>query len=111
MLVGGGMAGAARNDGDAPVADETLFDHAWEHWRGTVTEALTAPGVSAHMRAVLQQAGAFDAHDGLIQREWALGLMTDDEHARQLGAQGISEEEVDQLVALVQRHPTPAAGG
>ena len=93
------------------MAEETLFDHAWELWRGTVTEALTAPDVSAHTRAVLQKAGAFDAGDGLIQRDWALGLMTDDEHARQLVAQGLSEAEVDQLVALVQRHPAPAAGG
>ena len=91
--------------------DETLFDQAWEHWRGAVTEALTSPDVSAHTRAVMQKAGAFDAGDGLIQREWALGLMTDDEHARQLAAQGLSEAEVDRLVALLQRHPAPAAGG
>jgi len=105
------MAGTARSDGGAPVADETLFDQAWEHWRGTVTEALTAPDVPANIRAALQKAGAFDADTGLIQREWAEGLMTADEHAQQLVAQGLSEEQVNQLVALVQRHPAPAAGG
>lgn len=93
------------------MADETLFDDAWEHWRGTVTEALTSPDVPAHTRAVLQKAGAFDADDGLIQREWALGLMTADGHARRLAAEGLSEAEVNQLVALLQRHPAPAAGG
>ena len=93
------------------MADETLFDQAWEHWRGAVTAALAAPDVSARTRAVLQQAGAFDPGDGLIRRAWALGLMTDDAHARNLAARGLSAAAVDRLVALLQRHPAPAAGG
>ena len=93
------------------MADETLFDQAWEHWRETVTRALTSPAVSAHARTVLQRAGAFAPGDGWIRREWALGLMTHDEHARQLAAQGLGPAEVDQLVALLQRYPAPAAGG
>ena len=105
------MVGPASGDGDGPVAEETLFDHAWEHWRRTVTAALATPDVSARTRAALRQAGAFDAGDGLIRREWALGLMTADEHARELAAQGLSEAEVGELVALLQRHPAPAAGG
>ncbi len=93
------------------MAAESPFDRAWEHWRAAVTAALASPEVPAPTRAALHEAGAFDAADGLIRREWALGLLTEDEHSRRLSARGLSAAAVDSLVALLRQHPTPAAGG
>ncbi len=67
---------------------------------------------STQARRALDEAGAFDPADGLIRRDWALGLMTAaDECASELAARGLSAGEVSHLVDLIQRHPPPAAGG
>jgi hypothetical protein len=96
------------------MAQETAFDEAWDQWRQAVTQALTpALGeVSDRMHRALQAAGALDPADGCVARDWALGLLTGaDESIRPLVAQGLSADDVDQLTALIQRHPLPAAGG
>ena len=96
------------------MADETLFDRAWDEWRRAVTAALTpaSGAISPHARMALEAVDAFDPTDGLITRDWALGLMTDEgDHVGQLAARGLSAGEVARLVELIQRHPPPAAGG
>lgn len=93
------------------MADETLFDQAWEQWRRALTQALASPDTSPRTRQALAQAGALDPDDGLVDRTWAFALIAGGEPARQLAAHGLSDEEIDRLVALVRRHPTPAAGG
>jgi hypothetical protein len=90
---------------------ETLFDQAWQDWRRSLTRALAPPAVSADTRRVLDEAGAFDPADHLIDREWALALTLDAEPARRLAALGLDPTEVDGLIALFRRHPAPAAGG
>ena len=82
--------------------------------RRELTDALApaAGDIAAHVGGALDEAGAFDPTDGLITRDWALGLMTAaDEHVGPLTARGLSAGEVRSLVDLVQRHPPPAAGG
>ena len=93
------------------MAEETLFDQAWDQWRRTVTAALVASDTSDRTRRALAEAGAFDPADGLLDRDWALALMTDQGPARRTAIDGLSEEESGRLVALLRRHPTPAAGG
>lgn len=97
------------------VADESLFDAAWEQWRRDLTEALTpisGDSTAAHTWQALQEAGALDPADGRIRREWALNLMTgQDAYRRPLLASGLRDDDVRALIALVQRHPAPAAGG
>ena len=67
---------------------------------------------SAGLLRILQHVGAIDPADACVRREWALGLLTDDEAVIQpLRAAGLTNQEVRHLVALIQRHPTPAAGG
>jgi hypothetical protein len=97
------------------VTEENLFDAAWEQWRRDLTKALTpasGDGTDTQMWQALQDVGAIDAADGYIRREWGLGLMTSaDDQLRPLRMSGMNDEAVRALVALVQRHPTPAAGG
>ena len=96
------------------MTDETLYDQAWDHWRRTLTDALApaAGNVSPPVFRALADAGAFDAADGCITRDWALGLMTrESDHVRRLAARGLSDGEVSHLVDLIHRHPPPAAGG
>ena len=93
------------------MADETLFDQAWEQWRRALTEALRSAALSARTRRALEEAAAFDPADGLVDRDWALGLLSGAEPSLRLRAHGLSDEEVDRLVELVRRHPAPAAGG
>ena len=94
--------------------DETIFDRAWDDWRRDLTDALApASGkICAQARRALEEAGAFDPADGLITRDWALGLMTaEDERVGLLAARGLSAGGVSRLVELIQRHPPPSAGG
>lgn len=79
-----------------------------------MTGALRAEsgGISVHVLQALTEAGAVDPSDGCITRDWALGLMTnEDALVDQLTRRGINSDEIRRLVALIQRHPTPAAGG
>ena len=93
---------------------DTLFDQAWERRRREVTDAL-APAFGDDTERVLQAlaaVGALDPADGLITRDWALGLLTgDEERVRRLTERNLSRGTVEALIALIQRHPTPAAGG
>lgn len=99
--------GARSSHAEPHGTSETAFDHAWQHWQRQLT-ALIAPAA----KQALSQAGAFDAADSLIDREWALRLLTADRDTlAQLTAHGMGRTDNDQLVALVQQHPTPAAGG
>jgi hypothetical protein len=98
-------------DGGGPVAGETLFDRAWLDWRRSLSDALAPPEIAAGTRRALEAAGAFDPTDGLIDRDWALALLIDQEPARRLSAHGVGETEIERLVALLRRHPAPAAGG
>ena len=96
------------------MTDETLFDQAWDHWRRALTDALApaAGGIALPVLQALEEAGAFDLVDGLITRDWAFGLMTHEgDHVERLAARGLSEAAISRLVALIQRHPAPAAGG
>ena len=97
------------------MRDGSLFDAAWEQWRRDLTEGLAAAsgdGITAPMWQALQGAGAIDPADGWIRREWGLGLMTGaEDYLRPLRAAGMRDEAVRALIALVQRHPAPAAGG
>ena len=96
------------------MADETLFDQAWDGWRRALTDALApaAGNVALPVLQALEEAGAFDPGDGLITRDWALGLMTrEGDHVERLAARGLRPVEISHLVALIQRHPPPAAGG
>ncbi len=93
---------------------ETLFDEAWERWRRGVTGALspTFGDDADRVRQALTTVGALDPADGLISREWALGLLTgDEERVRLLTERGLSDGTVRDLIALIERHPLPAAGG
>jgi len=92
----------------------SVFDEAWARWRRALTEALQpASGeVSAQTHAALEAAGAFNPTDGFIDRDWALGLLTNEAaRTRPLRAQGLSKHDLHRLSALLQRHPLPAAGG
>ena len=93
------------------MAEESLFDQAWDQWRRTLTEALASADLSAHTRQVLAETAAVDPTDGLIDRNWALELLVEGEPVAQLRAHGLSDAEVDAVVDLVRRHPAPAAGG
>ena len=93
------------------MAEETLFDQAWEQWRRTLTDAFASADLSARTRQALAEAAAFDPADGLIDRNWALELLTEGEPAARLRAHGLSADEVEAIVDLVRRHPAPAAGG
>ena len=96
------------------MTDETHFDQAWAEWWHNLTVELSASAaaVSPRVRQALKASGAFDPGDGLIRRDWALGLMTRaGDQVRALTVRGVSDGEVRALVALIQRHPTPAAGG
>ena len=97
--------------GGERVAEESLFDQAWDQWRRTLTDALGSADLSAHTRQVLAETAAFDPADGLIDRTWALELLAEGEPAARLRAHGLSEAEVAAMVDLIRRHPTPAAGG
>ena len=101
----------ARRNGGEPVAEETLFDQAWKQWRRSLTEALASADLSARTRRALEETAAFDPADGLVDRDWALGLLAEGEPAARMRAHGLSDEEVGHLLALVRRHPAPAAGG
>lgn len=96
------------------MTDASPFDQAWEQWRRDLTSSLMsdADGVSTQVRRVLAEVEARDPMDGLIKREWALGLMTEaDEQIGLLRTQGLNSEQIADLVAFIRRHPLPAAGG
>ena len=96
------------------MPDKTRFDEAWEQWRQNLTADLRTPSndVSPEVQNVLRAVGAFDPDDGLIRRDWALGMLSDEgAQVRELTTRGLSDREVRRLVAVMQRHPTPAAGG
>lgn len=95
------------------MAEQSLFDQAWVKWRQDVTADLApeAGNVPPAVRGALERAGAFAA-DGLIDQNWALGLMSaEGEQAAALKSHGLTAAEITALSTLVQRHPTPAAGG
>jgi hypothetical protein len=93
---------------------DSSFDEAWAQWRQAVTAVLTPPSgdVSPAVHQALVAVGAFDPVDGLIRRAWALGLFTGEaSRIEPLRAEGLSQTDVAQLIALLQHHPLPAAGG
>jgi hypothetical protein len=76
-----------------------------------LTDALTEEA-GATITQALVAAGALDPVDGLVDRAWALGMMTEEPvYVRRLRRQGVDAATCRRLAALIQHHPTPAAGG
>jgi hypothetical protein len=96
------------------VSEGTLFDAAWDAWRQDITDSLLSPAErpAGCTPRLLMHVGAIDPDDACVRREWALGVMTADETVLgPLRAAGLREQDIHEMIALLERHPTPAAGG